>query len=230
MYEDQLMHYGVMGMHWGIRRYQPYPAAYDGDGKYIGDKALKNKLRKARGDMYYARDNATNLGRAMLYSKKKLKKYADKANRKTSEDTDFAKRSTRKAEINAEAAAKTHAEIAKAYKNAEKYANNMIKEFKKQYGDENVRDLEYTTAKDGTRVVNDSMIKGRHMAAAALANIGAATAVFALTDLPIFIGFMPKTADEKGRDIYNTVQISNVSKIKDAIKKDPDYWKKKANN
>ena len=31
-------HHGIMGMHWGIRRYQPYPGDYNGDGRFVGKK------------------------------------------------------------------------------------------------------------------------------------------------------------------------------------------------
>lgn len=40
-YNDYLMHYGVKGMHWGIRRYQPYPSGKS--GKFIG--SVKNKIK-----------------------------------------------------------------------------------------------------------------------------------------------------------------------------------------
>lgn len=42
---DELMHFGVKGMHWGIRRYQPYPEGAKRFGKEIGE-AKRAKLNK----------------------------------------------------------------------------------------------------------------------------------------------------------------------------------------
>lgn len=41
MNNNYLAHYGILGMHWGIRRFQPYPKGYTGDGKFTGKKNQK---------------------------------------------------------------------------------------------------------------------------------------------------------------------------------------------
>lgn len=46
-FQNELMHFGIKGMHWGIRRYQPYPDGHSG-GKFIGKKSKQRKQNVSR--------------------------------------------------------------------------------------------------------------------------------------------------------------------------------------
>lgn len=41
--EDIIKHYGVLGMKWGIRRYQPYPKGKGHKGRFLGLKSRSQK-------------------------------------------------------------------------------------------------------------------------------------------------------------------------------------------
>lgn len=60
---DVICHHGILGMHWGIRRFQPYGKGYHGDGKFVGTlkkgaDRVKKGIRDIRDKKYREYDTS----------------------------------------------------------------------------------------------------------------------------------------------------------------------------
>lgn len=142
--EDSIEHHGIKGMHWGIRRFQPYGKGYHGDGKFVG--AIKRKYRDIRDKKY--RDYDTS------YSK------AGSASGTRSKYTNI------DGSLNEKGRFHSQAYINKQLKKNEKYYNKVINKYNKraeEYKDEpemQKKFLDLAKEAEQTKKAVDASIKG----------------------------------------------------------------------
>lgn len=162
---NELCHYGVMGMHWGVRRYQPYPGSYDGDGKFIGKKALKKQIKADKKAVDAQVKKASVLGSAYEHARRTEKTSEKNLESKTRNDPSGTSDKATNAKNRLEAAKESREHFEEQYKAEVKKAEAMVKDLQKKYGDTNVRDLKYKTDADGNKILNERVVEGKEIAA-----------------------------------------------------------------
>lgn len=196
--DNELYHYGVKGMRWGVVRARQKTGSSGNLTKSQMKREFKNDKKKA----FENGREGTTLGRAMVYGSKKLIKLEKKIDKAYEKDPNGTKESTQKKVNKWEKDAKTLMQIGEAYKNVHENSKKHVDELISKYGKDKVKPIRYKKFNNDRvgeyELMNERVASGKEFIKSSIINV---------SPLPLIM--VPKSANQRGRDLYKTVKRSN---------------------
>ena len=211
-----------MGQKWGIRRFQPYPKNYHGNGKLAGEAA-----RRANAKRHKVIAKATLAGINMKSSKKQYAKAVEKT----------IIENTKESKANAQSAKRNYEYWQNEYKRRSEKAEKVVQGLQKKYGKENIADIPYKDSLISGKVFTTKELLTKSAIAAALVvtgplvpGPGAAMAFAAMPSKRVAAlnekvrtqrkaGLQQQGSIEKGIDLAQKTTDEITSKLKQKLKK-----------
>lgn len=180
-----IIHYGVKGMKWGIRRYQNKDGSLTAEGRRKARKEYKEDNQKA---FHLGRD-ATITGKALIKSNKKMNNFSNSIERAVNE------------------------RLKREYSNLEDAVEKHHAELVNKYGDiavSNIKHDKYGNIKE--RVASGKEIASSIIGTSGLTMLSAGFYLLGAPFIPI--GYIrPRTAGERGRQYYKQIKKQEKNTI-----------------
>lgn len=209
---DELCHYGVKGMKWGIRRYQNA----DGTLTAAGKKKARQEYKKDNAEAFELGKNATVYGRATARSMKRTIRYENQLAKRYEKDPEATKFGTKFWNKRWHTSAATTAQLASMYTAAKSKAEAHCKSLIDKYGQEAVSSIKYKDVKmpkgkyspDTFKTMNERTNNLSDYAKAGAVSV-ATTGALQLMGAPLIFLQRPTTTGEKAYRLEMAVYDKN---------------------
>lgn len=214
---NELYHYGVRGMKWGIRRYQNKDGSLTPEAK----RRAKHEYKTDNDTAFTMGKNATVSGHAAAKSMKRTIKLENKLEKRYEKDPDGIKRSTQNLDKKWKASAKTTAQLVESAKHHRISAEKHCKSLVDKYGKEAVSSIKYTDIKLPKGKYSPATVKTVNEKTNALsdyARAGAksllATGMMQAMGIPFAAIYHPRSTADKARIVESAAYRDNLESLK----------------